>query len=134
MFAITIYNIKNKEQFKNENYLNTNWQPLNSSWLDSGMFNITNKLTLTGNLTILIYTKTAKHPKFYGPYVYPSVPVEIWKLLSNAVSNAGTLFWRYWLRKWLPSHLRNYIRLLALLVKKLQIFVKKILIEKYNFN
>ncbi|MBW1241325.1 MAG: hypothetical protein EIB84_00110 (plasmid) [Spiroplasma poulsonii] len=27
-----------------------------------------------------------------------------------------------------------YIRLLALLVKKLQIFVKKILIEKYNFN
>ncbi|MBW1242577.1 MAG: hypothetical protein EIB84_07530 [Spiroplasma poulsonii] len=74
------------------------------------MFNITNKLTLTGNLTILIYTKTAKHPKFYGPYVYPSVPVEIWKLLSNAVSNAGTLFWRYWLRKWLPSHLRNYIK------------------------
>ncbi|MBW3057632.1 MAG: hypothetical protein CXB60_00085 [Spiroplasma poulsonii] len=103
-------NIKNKKQFKNENYLNTNWQPLNSSWLDSGMFNITNKLTLTGNLTILIYTKTAKHPKFYGPYVYPSVPVEIWKLLSNAVSNAGTLFWRYWLRKWLPSHLRNYIK------------------------
>ncbi|UZQ31191.1 MAG: hypothetical protein OHM56_07035 [Spiroplasma phoeniceum] len=103
-------NIKNREQFKNENYLNTNWQPLNSSWLDSGMFNITNKLTLTGNLTILIYTKTAKHPKFYGPYVYPSVPVEIWKLLSNAVSNAGTLFWLYWLRKWLPSHLRNYIK------------------------
>lgn len=103
-------NIKNREKFKNENYLNTNWQPLNSSWLDSGMFNITNKLTLTGNLTILIYTKTAKHPKFYGPYVYPSVPVEIWKLLSNAVSNAGTLFWRYWLRKWLPSHLRNYIK------------------------
>jgi len=103
-------NIKNREQFKNENYLNTNWQPLNSSWLDSGMFNITNKLTLTGNLTILIYTKTAKNPKFYGPYVYPSVPVEIWKLLSNAVSNAGTLFWRYWLRKWLPSHLRNYIK------------------------
>ncbi|PQM29732.1 hypothetical protein [Spiroplasma poulsonii] len=103
-------NIKNREQFKKENYLNTNWQPLNSSWLDSGMFNITNKLTLTGNLTILIYTKTAKHPKFYGPYVYPSVPVEIWKLLSNAVSNAGTLFWRYWLRKWLPSHLRNYIK------------------------
>ncbi|RUP77502.1 hypothetical protein D6D54_02755 [Spiroplasma poulsonii] len=27
-----------------------------------------------------------------------------------------------------------YNRLLALLVKKLQIFVKKILIEKYNFN
>ncbi|KAF0850020.1 TIM-barrel domain-containing protein [Spiroplasma poulsonii] len=27
-----------------------------------------------------------------------------------------------------------YSRLLALLVKKLQIFVKKILIEKYNFN
>ncbi len=103
-------NIQNREQFKNENYLNTNWQPLNSSWLDSGMFNITNKLTLTGNLNILIYTKTAKHPKFYGPYVYPSVPVEIWKLLSNAVSNAGTLFWRYWLRKWLPSHLRNYIK------------------------
>ncbi len=24
--------------------------------------------------------------------------------------NAGALFWRYWLRKWLPSHLRNYIK------------------------
>ncbi len=103
-------NIKNRKQFKNENYLNTKWQPLNSSWLDSGMFNITNKLTLTGNLTILIYTKTAKHPKFYGPYVYLSVPVEIWKLLSNAVSNAGTLFWCYLLRKWLPSHLKDYIK------------------------
>ncbi len=74
------------------------------------MFNITNKLTLTGNLTILIYTKIAKHPKFYGRYIYPSVPVEIWKLLSDAVYNAGTLFWRYWLRKWLPSHLRDYIK------------------------
>ncbi|WP_374695874.1 hypothetical protein [Spiroplasma endosymbiont of Polydrusus formosus] len=71
------------------------------------MFNITNKLTLTGNLTILIYTKTVKHPKFYGPYVYPGIPVEIWKSLSNAVYNAGTLFWCYWLRKWLPSHLIN---------------------------
>ncbi|MBW3058537.1 hypothetical protein D6D54_06565 [Spiroplasma poulsonii] len=30
--------------------------------------------------------------------------------------------------------MRIIIRLLALLVKKLQIFVKKILIEKYNFN
>ncbi|QJU62358.1 hypothetical protein [Spiroplasma citri] len=89
------------------------------------MFNITNKLTLTGNLTILIYTKTAKNPKFYGPYVYPSVPVEIWKLLSNAVSNAGTLFWRYWLRKWLPSHLRNYIR------KRLPRELKKIPKRKY---
>ncbi len=49
------------------------------------MFNITNKLTLKGNLTILIYTKTAKHAKFYGPYVYPSVPVKILKLLSNAL-------------------------------------------------
>ncbi|WP_416375250.1 transposase family protein [Spiroplasma poulsonii] len=29
---------------------------------------------------------------------------------------------------------KQYNRLLALLVKKLQIFVKKILIEKYNFN
>ncbi|KAF0850844.1 transposase [Spiroplasma poulsonii] len=28
----------------------------------------------------------------------------------------------------------RFNRLLALLVKKLQIFVKKILIEKYNFN
>ncbi len=74
------------------------------------MFNITNKLTLTDNLTILIYIKTAKHPKFYGPYIYPIVLVEIWKLLSSAVSNAGTLFWRYWLRKWLPSHLRDYIK------------------------
>ncbi|KAF0851909.1 MAG: hypothetical protein EIB84_06630 [Spiroplasma poulsonii] len=30
--------------------------------------------------------------------------------------------------------IKVFNRLLALLVKKLQIFVKKILIEKYNFN
>lgn len=103
-------NFKNKQQFKNENYINTSWQFLNSSWLDSGMFNITNKLTLIGNLTLLIYTKKAKNPKWYGPYVYTGVPVEVWKILSSAVSNAGTLFWKYWLRKWLPSHLRKYIK------------------------
>lgn len=56
-------NLKNKQQFKNENYINTSWQSLNSSWLDSCMFNITNKLTLTGNLTLLIYTKKAKNHK-----------------------------------------------------------------------
>ena len=56
-------NLKNKQQFKNENYINTSWQSLNSSWLDSVMFNITNKLTLTGNLTLLIYTKKAKNHK-----------------------------------------------------------------------
>ncbi|WP_158676197.1 hypothetical protein [Spiroplasma poulsonii] len=32
------------------------------------------------------------------------------------------------------NNCHDEIRLLALLVKKLQIFVKKILIEKYNFN
>ncbi len=118
------------------------------------MFNITNKLTLTGNLTILIYTKTAKHPKFYGPYVYPSVPVEIWKLLSNTVSNAWTLFWWYWLRKWLPSHLRYYIKkrlpqalkekypkgttkLTLPIVQKLQQikkFINNLKIGHFNFN
>ncbi|KAF0850667.1 hypothetical protein [Spiroplasma poulsonii] len=36
--------------------------------------------------------------------------------------------------KWFKQDNENYIRFLALLVKKLQIFVKKILIEKYNFN
>ncbi|KAF0851247.1 hypothetical protein [Spiroplasma poulsonii] len=35
---------------------------------------------------------------------------------------------------WGSEHQIFYNRLLALLVKKLQIFVKKILIEKYNFN
>ncbi|WP_241970149.1 hypothetical protein [Spiroplasma poulsonii] len=34
----------------------------------------------------------------------------------------------------LQNYNDKYNRLLALLVKKLQIFVKKILIEKYNFN
>ena len=35
-------NLKNKQQFKNENYINTSWQSLNSSWLDSGNDNNTN--------------------------------------------------------------------------------------------
>ncbi len=38
---------------------------------------MTNKLNLTVNLTILIYTKTAKHQNFYGPYFYHGFPVEI---------------------------------------------------------
>ncbi|KAF0850159.1 Putrescine carbamoyltransferase [Spiroplasma poulsonii] len=40
---------------------------------------------------------------------------------------------KVFLRELLDKNKIN-IRLLALLVKKLQIFVKKILIEKYNFN
>lgn len=39
------------------------------------MFNIINKLTLTGNLTILIYTKTTKYPNFYGLYVHSDAPI-----------------------------------------------------------
>ncbi|WP_277948787.1 hypothetical protein [Spiroplasma poulsonii] len=41
------------------------------------MFNITNKLTLTGNLTILIYTKQ-QNTRSFMVLCYPSVPVEIW--------------------------------------------------------
>ncbi|KAF0850717.1 hypothetical protein [Spiroplasma poulsonii] len=60
----------------------------------------------------------------------PNLLNETYALYNAAMGQLGTLFNLLKTFQW--SNFYN--RLLALLVKKLQIFVKKILIEKYNFN
>lgn len=92
----------------NEQYKDSKeWVQLQSSWMKYGKFELTNKITNTGNTTFLFQPKV----KVYGPYTYPSMPADVWLALKNANSNAGTLFWRIWLRVWLPSMIRRHIKL-----------------------
>lgn len=88
------------------------WVPVNSSWILMGNWRQTNSRSQTGQLTIMI--QQDKNPKIYGPYTYPSIPFEVWNLMVQAkgdgAGGAGTVFWRYWLRKWIPSHVRKYIK------------------------
>ncbi|KAI93160.1 hypothetical protein [Spiroplasma melliferum] len=92
----------------NEQYKDSKeWVQLQSSWMKYGKFELTNKITNTGSATFLFQPKA----KVYGPYTYPSMPADVWLALKNANSNAGTLFWRIWLRVWLPSMIRRHIKL-----------------------
>lgn len=88
------------------------WVPVNSSWILMGNWRQTNNRSQTGQLTIMI--QQDKNPKIYGPYTYPSIPYEVWELMVQAkgdgAGGAGTIFWRYWLRQWIPSHVRKYIK------------------------
>ncbi|MBW3058828.1 hypothetical protein D6D54_07290 [Spiroplasma poulsonii] len=68
--------------------------------------------------------------------IWDAIGIAIYMLVSCTLFLGMRLLKRYLNAssyiKWGSTGL--LIRLLALLVKKLQIFVKKILIEKYNFN
>lgn len=59
---------------------------------------------------------------------YPAFPQEIWILMTQAKgkngTGAGTIFWKFWNRKWLPSQLRKYVK--SELAKKVNIMVHKI--------
>lgn len=120
-------NANQKQQVASENQqekLNQDfWIPVNSSWILQGKWTETNSRTKTGNLTLLI--QSDKNPKIYGPYTYPGVPYEVWDLMCQAKgshgSGAGTIFWRYWLRRWLPSQVRKYVK--KSLAKEFNIFV-----------
>ncbi|PQM30003.1 hypothetical protein [Spiroplasma poulsonii] len=84
--------------------------------------------------------KEDKDSKFYWSKDWKITPPNKIKVNSGNVDNIiSTQASSYFRRKdefgnTLGSVQIEYNRLLALLVKKLQIFVKKILIEKYNFN
>ncbi|WP_353487125.1 hypothetical protein, partial [Spiroplasma phoeniceum] len=92
----------------NEQYKDSKeWVNIQSSWIKYGKFELTNKITNTGNATFLFQPKI----KVYGPYTYPSMPADFWLAIKNANANAGTLFWRIWLRVWLPSMIRRHIKL-----------------------
>lgn len=95
-----------KDLFK-ENYADSKeWVNLQSSWIKYGKYEMTNKVVNTGNMTLIFQPKAV----MYGPYTYPSVPADVWLALKNAPSNAGTLFWRIWLRVWLPSMIREEVK------------------------
>ncbi|QIA67096.1 hypothetical protein [Spiroplasma citri] len=91
----------------NEQYQDSKeWVNIQSSWIKYGKFEMTNKITNTGNATFLFQPKV----KVYGPYTYPSMPADVWLAIKNANANAGTLFWRIWLRVWLPSMIRKHVK------------------------
>ncbi|CAB1054372.1 hypothetical protein [Spiroplasma endosymbiont of Danaus chrysippus] len=90
------------------------WEVLSSSWFKKGRFTVDNKNLKIGTLTTLFQSDNDKRQIWYGPYTYPTFPQEIWILMTQAKgkngSGAGTIFWKFWNRKWLPSQLRKYVK------------------------
>ncbi|WP_342254557.1 hypothetical protein [Spiroplasma endosymbiont of Zeiraphera isertana] len=114
----TVKNYVNKfdNLFKeNEEQIPENaWELLSSSWFKKGRFIVDNKNLKVGTLTTLFQSDNDKRQIWYGPYTYPTFPQEIWILMTQAKgkngSGAGTIFWKFWNRKWLPSQLRKYVK------------------------
>lgn len=107
----------NENEELKENNLNENsllWTNLSSSWFKKGNFNLTDSNSNIGILITLFQSDTAKNKIWYGPYTYPSFPKEIWELMKEQKgkngSGAGTIFWRYWNKYWLPAQLRKYVK------------------------
>lgn len=96
------YDKKNQE-LTNELEGKGNWVKLSSSWLEAGIWEQTNRNKVMGSLTI----KIQNYPK---QYTYPIVPYQVWVAMKNASgrngTGAGSAFWKFWLREWLPSNLR----------------------------
>ncbi|WP_375317700.1 hypothetical protein [Spiroplasma endosymbiont of Virgichneumon dumeticola] len=90
------------------------WVVLSSSWLKKGNFYKSNKSLKLGLLQVLIQSDTSKNKRWYGPYTYPNVSEETWNLMKvqkgKNGSGAGTIFWRYFLRGFLPSQIRKYVK------------------------
>ncbi|WP_375317226.1 hypothetical protein [Spiroplasma endosymbiont of Virgichneumon dumeticola] len=90
------------------------WVVLSSSWLKKGNFYKSNKSLKLGLLQVLIQSDTSKNKRWYGPYTYPNVSEETWNLMKvqkgKNGSGAGTIFWRYFLRDFLPSQIRKYVK------------------------
>lgn len=101
-----------KSQYKTLMNSQGKYTPLSSSWLKLGAFNLTNEHKQLGILTVMI--SSDKHPKWYGAYVYPNVPAEVWIMMTRATGKngggAGTVFWNYYLHSFYPSALRAYVK------------------------
>ncbi len=104
---------KYKEIVKSLTPTESNWTILSSSWCKKGFFQITNKQKLIGNLTILIQSDNDKQKRWYGPYTYPKVHIQVWQAMKSATgkngAGAGSVFWNMWLHVWLRSELREYV-------------------------
>ncbi|UZQ30847.1 MAG: hypothetical protein OHM56_04905 [Spiroplasma phoeniceum] len=104
---------KYKEIVKSLTPIESNWTILSSSWCKKGLFQITNKQKLIGNLTILIQSDNDKQRRWYGSYTYPKVHIQVWQAMKSATgkngSGAGSVFWNMWLHVWLRSELREYV-------------------------
>lgn len=116
-FAEKGTNKEDKESLNKDNSLgqdNQGWTILSSSWFKKGLFTKTSKTLKSGLLTSLFQSDTSKNKRWYGPYTYPSFPEEIWLLMTQQRgkngAGAGSIFWKYWLRSWLPSKLRSYVK------------------------
>lgn len=110
---------EDKESVNKDNTLGKDlqgWTILSSSWFKKGIFykSLNNRGLKSGLLTGLFQSDFAKNKKWYGPYTYPSFPEEIWILMTQQRgkngSGAGSIFWKYWLKSWLPSKLRAYVK------------------------
>lgn len=112
-----IQNKANKEYKTNQelqDFYANNWTILSSSWFKKGIYKMTDNNTRTGELTALLQSDNSKKKIWYGPYTWPAFPSETWELMKQQKgkngSGAGTIFWRYWNKTWLPSQLRNYVK------------------------
>ncbi|WP_339047720.1 hypothetical protein [Spiroplasma endosymbiont of Colias croceus] len=106
----------NKESESNEedNKDDKGWIILSSSWFKKGLFYKSNQSLKFGVLQGLFQSDTSKNKRWYGVYTYPNVPEETWNLMKAAKgkngNGAGTIFWRYFLRGFLPSQIRSYVK------------------------
>lgn len=99
---------------------------LSSSWVKYGSFS-QYKNSMMGNLTIWVNSDDDPKKRWYGPYTYPLIPVDIWTQMTEAKgkrgSGAGSVMWRTFLREWLPSQFRQFI------IKNKETFNKQSLAE-----
>ncbi|WP_342275746.1 hypothetical protein [Spiroplasma endosymbiont of Nebria brevicollis] len=106
--------LNNKDVKETDNKDDKGWVILSSSWLKKGLFYKSNKSLKLGLLQVLIQSDTYKNKRWYGPYTYPNVNEETWELMKvqkgKNGSGAGTIFWRYFLRGFLPSQIRKYVK------------------------
>lgn len=90
------------------------WVILSSSWFKKGLFYTNNKSLKLGLLQGLFQSDTSKNKRWYGPYTYPNFPIETWELMKvqkgKNGNGAGTIFWKYFLREFLPSQIRKYVK------------------------
>lgn len=104
-------NDKDIEQAKKDD---KGWVILSSSWFKKGLFYKSNQSLKVGVLQGLFQSDTSKNKRWYGVYTYPNVPEETWNLIKvqkgKNGNGAGTIFWRYFLRGFLPSQIRLYVK------------------------